>query len=77
MFLQGLAENVAGASAGAISALLVGLGFNSDELSKLITKMDFQKFMDYDKRFFGTINDAFRVVTQYGLVPGDYFINWI
>lgn len=70
-------KNVAGASAGAVSALLVGLGFKVNELRDIITKMDFEKFMDYDKGFIGTIHDAFRVVTQYGLAPGDYFSNWI
>jgi len=62
-------ENVAGTSAGAITASLVALNYTSDEIHKIIMDMDFKKFED---RFW-----PFRLFTSYGLYKGDAFLKWL
>lgn len=69
-------KQTSGASAGAIAALLVGLGCSSADVTKILSAMDFKKFLDYNGGFFGTIQDAYRLFNQYGIAPGDYFYQW-
>ncbi|CAI2457052.1 patatin-like phospholipase family protein [Serratia plymuthica] len=69
-------KKTSGASAGAIAALLVGLGCSAAEVTKILSDMDFKKFLDYNGGFFGSIYDAHRLFNQYGIAPGDYFYSW-
>lgn len=62
-------HNVAGTSAGAITATLVALNFSSQDIKKYIMEMDFSKFEDGF--------NPFRLFTSYGLYKGNVFKKWI
>jgi NTE family protein len=62
-------KQVAGTSAGAITATLVALGYTAPEIKSIIMDMDFKKFED------GW--DPLRLPTEYGLYKGDAFLTWI
>jgi len=65
-------KRVAGTSAGAITATLIALNFNSKEIEKIL-KVDFKKFKD--DSFFKTRN-IIRLVKEYGWFKGDEFERW-
>ena len=67
-------ERVGGTSAGAISAILVGLGFSQEETKDILWSLDFKKIMDDS---WGVIRDVKRLIEEYGWYKGDYFRNWI
>lgn len=67
--LLSTAENVAGTSAGAITATLVALNYNADEITKAIMNLDFKSFEDGF--------NPFRLFTSYGLYKGNAFLNWM
>lgn len=67
-------ERIGGTSAGAINAILVGLGFSRKETKEVIWSLDFKKFMDDS---WGIIRDAKRLIEEYGWYKGDFFRNWI
>ncbi len=67
-------ERVGGTSAGAINAVLVGLGFTAKETSDVLWSLDFNRFLDDS---WGYIRDIDRLVEQYGWYKGDYFRHWI
>ena len=71
--LKGI-KRVGGTSAGAINAVLVACGFTNAEQRKILSEMDFNRFMDDSTGF---IRDARRLVEQYGWHKGDYFREWI
>ena len=62
-------ENVAGTSAGAITAALVALNYTPKEIHDIIIDMNFKKFED------GWC--PFRLFTTYGLYKGDALLNWM
>jgi len=62
-------KQVAGTSAGAITATLVALGYTAPEIRSIIMSMDFKTFED------GW--DPLRLPTEYGLYKGDAFLTWI
>src|ERR1044072_74495 len=62
-------KQVAGTSAGAITATLVALGYTAPEIKSIIMSMDFKQFED------GW--DPLRLPTEYGLYKGDSFLTWI
>ena len=62
-------KQVAGTSAGAITATLVALGYTAPEIKPIIMSMDFKTFED------GW--DPLRLPTEYGLYKGDAFLTWI
>lgn len=62
-------ERVAGTSAGAITALLVSLGYNAAEIKTIVNGTSFKSFEDR-KNFF-------RIFTKFGLYAGDAALNWI
>src|SRR5688572_16565026 len=62
-------KNVAGTSAGAITATLVVLGYQPAEIKQKISAMDFKSFED------GW--DPLRIVTEYGLYKGNDLLSWI
>ena len=49
---------VGGTSAGAINAVLVGLGYSSAQTLNIMNKLNFKKFMDDDLAFFATLIDC-------------------
>jgi NTE family protein len=73
---KGILKNitrVGGASAGAINALLFGLGYSIEETRKILWKLDFRNFEDGS---FWPVN-VLRVFNRYGWYKGDFFRKWI
>ncbi len=66
-------ERVAGTSAGAITALMVSLGYNSYEIDSIIYALKIQQFND-GKNIVGKIR---RVKKEYGIYKGDKFERWL
>jgi NTE family protein len=62
-------ERVAGTSAGAITATLLSLRYDSAAFSKILNKISFPSFQD------GW--DPLRIPFTYGLYKGDAFLKWI
>lgn len=62
-------EKVAGTSAGAITATLVSLGFNTGEITQMVKNTNFKSFEDKW--------DPLRIPTKYGLYEGDTFLSWL
>lgn len=62
-------KQVAGTSAGAITATMVALGYTAPEIKSIIMDMDFKQFED------GW--DPLRLPTEYGLYKGNTFLVWI
>ena len=67
-------ERVAGASAGAICALLVALNYSSKEIQEILWHLDFNNFMDSN---WGVIRNTQRLIDDYGWYKGDFFEEWI
>lgn len=65
---------VGGTSAGAINAVLIGLGYTLDETREIIWELNFNNFMDDS---WGYVRDINRLVEDYGWYKGDFFRNWI
>lgn len=66
-------ENVAGTSAGAISALMIALNYSSEEIDSILYSLKIQRFND-GKNIFSKIR---RVKKEYGIFKGDSFEKWI
>jgi NTE family protein len=64
---------VGGTSAGAITALLVGLNYSTKEISDILRSLDFNKFLDDS---FGVVRDTERLIKEFGWYKGDYFRDW-
>jgi NTE family protein len=62
-------ENVAGTSAGAITACLVALRYSAAEIKSIVFDLDFNSFEDR--------KNPLRVATKYGLYAGNAFLDWI
>jgi NTE family protein len=71
-------QNVAGTSAGAITAALIAAGYTSSEVKEIIFALDFRRFEDKsweDKvPFVGT---PLSVLVTNGVYKGDAFLDWI
>lgn len=67
-------ERIGGTSAGAINAILLGLGFTAAETKDILWSLDFQNFMDSS---WGLIRDAERLTHEFGWYKGDFFRQWI
>ena len=65
-------KRVAGTSAGAMVAVLVGLGYTAAELRDILWNLNFQNFLDDS---WGYIRDTKRFIKDYGWYKGDYFRN--
>ncbi|HBS87960.1 MAG: hypothetical protein A2W91_10415 [Bacteroidetes bacterium GWF2_38_335] len=72
--VMGKIENVGGTSAGAITALMVSLGYTSNEIEKIISETKFQKFNDGAYIFIGGI---YRTTHKYGWYKPDAFLSWL
>lgn len=67
-------ERVAGTSAGAITAVLLAVGYSHQEVSDIVADTDFNKFADDS---IGIVRDARRLISHYGVHKGDVFRKWI
>ena len=67
-------ENVGGTSAGAITALMIAIGYQSNEIEEIISTTDFNKFNDGRGIFFG---GSYRLIKRYGWYRGEKFTRWI
>lgn len=67
-------HRVGGASAGAITACLLSVGYQPDELGAILKKTDFKSFQDHD---LGFARDTSRLLNEYGWYKGDKFKKWI
>ncbi|MDB5120326.1 MAG: patatin [Sphingobacteriales bacterium] len=65
---------VGGTSAGAITALMVSLGYSSDEIFKIISSTKFQKFNDGEFFFVGGLS---RMKNRFGWYKGGEFTKWL
>lgn len=65
---------VGGASAGAITACLLAVGYGPQELGRVLRDTSFSKFKDDD---LGFARDTARLLTEYGWYKGDEFRRWI
>jgi len=81
--LQALADdgyeikNVAGTSAGAITAALVAAGYTAEELDGLLREMPFKDFCDEGKIDRLPGGKLFSVVSELGVYEGTVFQDWI
>ncbi|HET6364250.1 MAG TPA: patatin-like phospholipase family protein [Nitrospirota bacterium] len=69
---KGILQNmrrIGGTSAGAINAILLGLGFSPDETKDIPWSLDFNKFMDDS---WGIVRDTDRLVKDFGWYKGDF-----
>lgn len=71
--LEGI-ERVAGTSAGAITAVLLAVGYDHQEVSDIVASTDFNDFKDDST---GIVRDAKRFVSDFGWHKGDFFKEWI
>jgi NTE family protein len=67
-------KRVGGTSAGAINAVLFGLGYSNAETKKILGALNFKKFLDDD---WGAIRDTKRLINEFGWYKGDFFRDWI
>lgn len=74
MGILGQITRVGGTSAGAINAMLVGLGYSNDETRKILWEMNFNKFMDADTGF---LRNGLRLFRSYGWFKGDFCRSWV
>lgn len=65
---------VGGTSVGAVSALLLGLGYTTDEMTDVLYGLDFRNFMDDN---WGIIRDTQRLINEYGWYKGKFLRRWI
>jgi len=57
-------QRIGGTSAGAINAILLGLGFTLKETKDILWSLDFNKLMDDS---WGFVRDTERLVEQFGV----------
>jgi len=71
-------QNVAGTSAGAITAALIAAGYSSSELKELVFSLDFRRFEDrgWAARI-PAVGDPLSILIEEGVFEGDEFLRWI
>ena len=67
-------KRFAGTSAGAITATLCAVGYQPEEIVKIIKETDFSKFLDSDH---GVIGEVYHLLHDYGEHSGQYFHSYI
>lgn len=65
---------VGGTSAGAITALMISLGYSSHEVSEIISSTDFGDFNDGEYMFVGGF---YRIKNNFGWYKTDVFLKWL
>ncbi len=70
--------NVAGTSAGAITAALIAAGYSADELKEIVFGMDFRRFEDksWEDRI-PLAGVPLSILLTNGIYKGDEFLEWI
>ena len=71
-------QNVAGTSAGAITAALIAAGYTSAELKEIVFGLDFRRFEDKsweDK--IPLVGKPLSILVENGIYKGDAFLDWI
>ena len=71
-------QNVAGTSAGAITAALIAAGYTSHELREIIFGLDFRRFEDrsWEDRI-PVVGKPLSILITNGVYKGDDFIDWM
>ncbi len=67
-------KKVGGTSAGAITSMMVALGYTSDEIYGIVSETKFEKFNDGEMMFAGGI---YRLCRKFGWYRGDAFTHWV
>lgn len=67
-------ERVGGTSVGAITALLVALGYTADEMAAILANLKIQQFNDGRWLFIGGLH---RMTRRYGWYRGERFERWL
>lgn len=69
-------ENIAGASAGAIIAVLLAAGYDAKELHKIMAEEDFNLFMDkgWEDHFPKILSLPISILLDQGIYEGDYVL---
>lgn len=65
---------VGGTSAGAITALLLGLNYSNADIKEILSKLNFRRFLDDS---WGIIRDTERLIDEFGWYKGDFFREWV
>ena len=71
-------QNIAGTSAGAITAALLAAGYSAAELREIIVSLDYRQFQDRaweDK--VPLVERSLSLLLDLGLYEGDRFLEWI
>lgn len=72
--ILGNIKRAGGTSAGAINAVLYGLGYSHAETKKILGELDFKKFLDDS---WGVVRDSKRLIDEFGWYRVDFFRDWI
>lgn len=67
-------ENVAGSSAGAITGLMLCIGYDSHAIDSILMSLPFQQFNDGKGGLYGKYK---RIKKKYGIYKGDRYENWL
>lgn len=67
-------RRVGGTSAGALNAVLFGLGYSNEETKEILKSLNFKNFLDDS---WGLALDIHRLLSDFGWYKGDFFRNWI
>lgn len=72
------AQNVAGASAGAIVAALVAAGYTVEELHKILSELNFNSFKDETwEGHIPVVGEFVSALVEKGMYKGEHFLDWI
>jgi len=67
-------KRLAGTSVGAISAMLIAIGYSLTEVKNIIWSTDFRKFFDHE---YDIPRDTCDIIMDYGSFSGDSFTEWV
>ena len=67
-------KGIAGTSAGAITAMMLSIGYNSEKIYEIISSMKFQRF---NQGRYGIVGGVNRMSNRYGWYRNDRFEKWI
>ena len=67
-------QRVGGTSAGAINAVLFGLGYSNEETQEILKALHFKNFLDDS---WGLASDINRLLSDFGWYKGNFFRDWI
>jgi len=71
-------NNVAGTSAGAITAALIAAGYSADELKKIVFEMDFRRFEDKNwEDHIPAAGVPLSLLLRTGIYKGEEFYDWL